>query len=79
VNPWVLIGWEIEVIGSSAFCSGNVSSVRFESGTKLSEIGREAFSMCEELKAFNVPKSAVIVVSQIAGIWKRSHLKGHSD
>jgi hypothetical protein len=57
----LLIGSNIEVIGAKAFERSKVSSVLFESGTRLREIRSQAFSWCEELKAFTVPESVGII------------------
>jgi hypothetical protein len=53
----VSIGSVIEVIGVNAFERPKVSSVCFDSGTRLREIRSEAFARYEELTAFNVPES----------------------
>jgi hypothetical protein len=51
----------IEVIGRDAFHDGCGTNVRFESGTKLREIGEKAFSNLRVLKAFTVPASVEIL------------------
>jgi hypothetical protein len=56
-----LIGASIEVIGANAFWTSKVSTVRFENGTRLREIGSRAFGCCRELKRFTVPESVEII------------------
>jgi hypothetical protein len=51
----------IKAIGANAFERRTVSTVRFESGTRLREIGSMAFASCNELGAFTVPESVEIL------------------
>jgi hypothetical protein len=60
-EPESLIGSNIEVIGANAFGWTCVSSVLFESGTRLMEIDSESFTSCDKLEAFNVPESVEIL------------------
>jgi hypothetical protein len=56
----LFVGSNIEVIGANAFQYRHASSVVFESGTKLREIGPRAFADCDRLTAFAVPESVEI-------------------
>jgi hypothetical protein len=60
-EPKLLIGSNIEVIVANAFKCTGVSSVLFESGTRLIEIGSESFPSCRSLEAFTVPESVEIL------------------
>jgi hypothetical protein len=56
---------DIEVIGPSAFeKSWRITDIRFESGTKLREIGQAAFTECSELKSFHVPSSVETIADR---------------
>jgi hypothetical protein len=57
----LLIGSNIEGIGAGAFDGSEISAVIFESGSRLSEIGAEAFSSCRQLRAFSVPESVEVL------------------
>jgi hypothetical protein len=57
----VSIGSNIEVIGANAFRGHYTTTVLFESGTRLREIGRESFAGCHQLASFNVPESVEIL------------------
>jgi hypothetical protein len=57
----LLVGSNIEVIGANAFRSRKISTVHFEPGTRLREIGPEAFAACLRVKEFNVPESVEIL------------------
>jgi hypothetical protein len=80
----LLVGSTIEVIGAKAFQKGKVSTVLFESGTRLREIGPAAFSGCRSLKGFEVPESVEIIADhcfedcfnmETIEFWRRSGLK----
>jgi hypothetical protein len=75
-GPGLLIGSNIEVIGANAFTPLKVPSVLFESGTRLREIGREAFALCDKLEASSVPEPVIDALS-FAPRWKQYYLKGH--
>jgi hypothetical protein len=57
----LLIGSNIEVIGNRAFRNHSISTILFESGTRLREIRIRAFAGCQKLKAFKVPESVEII------------------
>jgi hypothetical protein len=56
-----LIASSIEVMGTSAFQDCQVSTVLFESGAKLGEIGSRAFAGCLRLGEFSVRESVEII------------------
>jgi hypothetical protein len=74
------VGSNVEVMGTSAFLAREVSTVLFESGARLREIGSRAFAGCSGLEEFDVPGSvevSVLIVLRIAPFWTQLRLKGH--
>jgi hypothetical protein len=63
-GPELLIGSNIEAIGAKAFWGTGISSVQFESGTRLREIGPGAFAFCDRLEVFTVPESVEILADR---------------
>jgi hypothetical protein len=57
----IFIGSNTEVIGANAFYWSPLSSLVFEGGSILREIGSRAFFKCSELRAFTVPESVEIL------------------
>jgi hypothetical protein len=57
-----MIGSNIEMIGANAFDRHYaLSALLFESGSRLREIGSEAFRLCTYLREFNMPESGEII------------------
>jgi hypothetical protein len=75
------VGSNIEVIPANAFEGGKMSSVLFESGTRLMVIGYGAFSGCSALTGFTVPESVEIIGDRVRSVlnlvpsWKQSSSK----
>lgn len=42
-------------IGPSAFANSNLTSITFKEGSKLKNIGRQAFDKCDEIKSLTLP------------------------
>jgi hypothetical protein len=59
-----VIGSDIEAIGPSAFECRPLTSVRFESGTRVREFGSRAFAECSEWTTFRVPESVEVIGDQ---------------
>jgi hypothetical protein len=57
----LLIGSNTQVIGANAFRKCRISSVLFESGTRLREIGSGAFAKCKRFTTFNIPESVEVI------------------
>jgi hypothetical protein len=57
----VVIANEIETIGPYSFASRTVSAVRFDSTSKVSEIGIWAFSFCGPLQSISIPSSVTVL------------------
>jgi hypothetical protein len=71
----LVIGSNIEVIRASVFRQCDVQAVLFENGTRLREIGPEAFASCLDLKEFNVPESVEIIGDHcLTGCWNMERI-----
>jgi hypothetical protein len=57
----VTIPRDIETLGSSSFSCCDISTIRFESMSKLSLIDRNTFSFCQYLQSISIPSSVTIL------------------
>lgn len=54
-NKALTIPASVTDIGPSAFANSNLTSITFEEGSKLKNIGRQAFDMCDEITKLTLP------------------------
>jgi hypothetical protein len=57
----VTIANEIEILSSSSFAFALISTIRFESMSKLSLIEDETFYFCDQLQSITIPSSVTIL------------------
>lgn len=74
----VVLPKNLKLIESSAFCSTNISKIKF-TGKKKVELQKYAFWECKKLKSVTVPKNVTKIGKQALGFYATDDEKNHID